>query len=331
MCPAARGESLRFATLLAMRRVAWFVSMAFAVSVYAHAQWEIETSNTTADLRGIHSVGNGVAWASGTNGTVLRSEDGGYVWQSCSIPPGAEHLDFRGIQAFDANTAFVMSSGKGDLSRLYKTTDGCHSWKLVFTNPDADGFWDAMLFAQGEKNRPYRTGSVYGDPVNDEFVEFITYDFGETWTRSRELPSARHGEAMFAASNSSVLLQSNGNKLIVTGGISGSRSRTEQYNFQHDPYVPHRYVGGDIPLALSETAGAFSVATSLADDANLIEEKGKWVGGVYGKPVTLVAAGGDFRKPDISNGSNPGNPPRPRLTATAPPSPTTPRPKPGSR
>ena len=109
-----------------------------------HAQWTLETSNTTADLRGIHNVGGGVAWASGTNGTVLRTEDGGYVWQSCTVPPGAEKLDFRGIQAFDANTAIVMSSGTGDLSRLYKTTDGCHSWKLIFTNPDKDGFFDAF-------------------------------------------------------------------------------------------------------------------------------------------------------------------------------------------
>ena len=77
----------------------------------AHGQWEFQTSNTTADLRGIHSLGNGVAWASGTNGTVLRTEDGGYVWQTCAVPPGAEKLDFRGIQGFDANTAIVMSSG----------------------------------------------------------------------------------------------------------------------------------------------------------------------------------------------------------------------------
>ena len=102
-------------------------------------------SGTTADLRGIDNVGGGVAWASGTNGTVLRTEDGGYLWQPCAVPPGAEHLDFRGIQAFDANTAIVMSSGKGDLSRLYKTTDGCQTWKLVFTNPDKDGFWDALI------------------------------------------------------------------------------------------------------------------------------------------------------------------------------------------
>jgi len=116
------------------------LALVFVGSGVARAQWEIENSGTTADLRGIDNVGGGVAWASGTNGTVLRTEDGGYLWQSCAIPPGAEHLDFRGVQAFDANTAIVMSSGKGDLSRLYKTTDGCQTWKLVFTNPDKDGF-----------------------------------------------------------------------------------------------------------------------------------------------------------------------------------------------
>ena len=121
------------------------------------------THDTTADLRGIDNVGGGVAWASGTNGTVLRTEDGGYLWQACTVPPGAEHLDFRGVQAFDANTAIVMSSGKGDLSRLYKTTDGCQTWKLVFTNPDKDGFWDAVHASIGDDQRwrgsaPRRSG-----------------------------------------------------------------------------------------------------------------------------------------------------------------------------
>jgi hypothetical protein len=37
------------------------------------------------------------------------------------MPPGAEKLDFRGIQAFDENI-IAMSSGPGDQSRLYKTT-----------------------------------------------------------------------------------------------------------------------------------------------------------------------------------------------------------------
>jgi photosystem II stability/assembly factor-like uncharacterized protein len=50
------------------------------------------------------------------------------------MPADAANLDFRGIQAFDASTAIVMSSGKGDLSRLYKTTDACATWKLQLTS-----------------------------------------------------------------------------------------------------------------------------------------------------------------------------------------------------
>jgi photosystem II stability/assembly factor-like uncharacterized protein len=218
LCPTAQGESLGFATLFAMRRVAWFVGMALAVSVCAHAQWEIESSNTTADLRGINSIGNGVAWASGTNGTVLRTEDSGYVWQTCAAPPGAEHLDFRGVQGFDANTAIVMSSGKGDLSRLYKTTDGCHTWNLVFTNPySPDGFFDAILFLDPKH------GLLFGDPSLSNWntpVEYpgdfrlrVTADGGHTWgpTSAPDWPPhpgrglhALPDESAFAASNSSI-------------------------------------------------------------------------------------------------------------------------------
>jgi photosystem II stability/assembly factor-like uncharacterized protein len=273
-------------------------------SLTASAQWLLQKSQTSADLRGIDSLNEDIAWASGANGTILRTTDGGQHWQTCVTPTGAEHLDFRAIQGFDAHTAIVMSSGKGALSRLYKTTDDCRSWRLILTNPDPDGFWDAVRFTIEERTRPYRTGVLYGDPVRDEFVEFITYDFGESWSRSEECPSARPGERLFAASNSS-LLDGPAGTLIVTGGASGSRSRTEQYNFQHDPHVPYRFVGGDIPLAISETAGAFSVATSLAGEAPLPRKgkRDKWIGGVYGLPVALVAVGGDFQRPERSKGT----------------------------
>src|SRR5580704_386958 len=122
------------------------ILLATLTTASSRAQFDIEDSHTTASLRGIHNVGGGVAWASGTNGTVLRTEDGGYLWQTCNIPPGAEKLDFRGVQAFDENTAIVMSSGPGDQSRLYKTTDGCQTWNLLFTNPDKEGFWDVLQF-----------------------------------------------------------------------------------------------------------------------------------------------------------------------------------------
>lgn len=189
-------------------------TLLLTVPVCLRAQWTIENSNTTADLRGIDNVGAGVAWASGTNGTVLRTEDGGYLWQTCAVPPGAEKLDFRGVQAFDANTAIVMSSGKGDLSRLYKTTDGCATWKLVAKNPDAEGFWDA--FQTGDPSDPEgrlvripdyaeSRALILGDSVNGELR---LWEWKEGWD-DRELELSYQvsgkvdpGEGSFAASNS---------------------------------------------------------------------------------------------------------------------------------
>ena len=73
-----------------------------------------------------------------------------------------DSLDFRGVQAWDAQTAIVMSSGKGRLSRLYKTTDGCKTWKLLFTNPESEGFYDALLFIDRQH------GIVLGDPARGD-------------------------------------------------------------------------------------------------------------------------------------------------------------------
>jgi photosystem II stability/assembly factor-like uncharacterized protein len=250
-------------------------AIAFSGLACAHAQWTLQTSNTTADLRGIHSVGNGVAWASGTNGTVLRTEDGGYVWQACTIPPGAEHLDFRGVQAFDTNTAIVMSSGKGDLSRLDKTIDGCHSWKLIITNPDAEGFWDAILL-----NRFDTDGELLGDPVNGIFAFWETSDKGTTWTRTKHGGlNALKGEGAFAASNSALFLDERFITGLVTGGPSGARVLINKGNSENAPFVARK-----LPLRSGSIgAGGFSI------------EVRDW--------CCWIAVGGDYTKPDDSTGT----------------------------
>jgi len=260
----------------------------------AQAQWQMQHSGTTADLRGIDNVGSGVAWASGTDGTVLRTEDGGYLWQNCAVPPGAAHLDFRGIQAFDANTAIVMSSGKGDLSRLCKTTDGCQTWKLVFTNPDAGGFWDAINFDSG--------GSLLGDPVNGMFTLFHSDDLGSTWTRQINdgLKDRRGSESVFAASNSSLAGQFIG-PMFVTGGPGGAvlYSQVSVWGgFEGSPETLREALEGrfntwdhhSIPVGTaSPSAGAFSVATiqSLPQPRQPPP-----------KILVIVVVGGDYTKPD---------------------------------
>ncbi|HEY1576957.1 MAG TPA: hypothetical protein VGF82_07790 [Terracidiphilus sp.] len=248
-------------------------------AVPASAQFTIQTSNTTADLRGIHNVGNGVAWASGTNGTVLRTEDGGYVWQSCSIPPGAEKLDFRSIQAFDANTAIVMSSGPGDQSRLYKTTDGCHTWRLLFTNPDKDGFWDAIQFDE----KGY--GILLGDPAGGQFAVFISDDKGENWRRQKAEGLAADGtrNGVFAASNSSLVVFSGvAHRFFVTGGSAGALYVECNGELQAGGKPETvECLQSKIPVGhATESSGGFSLA--LTSSARVV------VGGEYTKPNATV-------------------------------------------
>ena len=273
-------------------RTAFTLLALLAATTSSYAQFTIQTSNTTADLRGIHNIGNGVAWASGTNGTVLRTEDGGYVWQSCSIPPGAEKLDFRGIQAFDANTAIVMSSGTGDLSRVYKTSDGCHSWKLIFTNPDEDGFFDAIHFASDGKLY------VLGDPVKNTFALFLSDDRGDTWFAAGDKGRDAHpSEGGFAASNTS--LASYGQFLLFgTGGLDHVHAYLTATKCYPPPGHPHglaifncevTWNNSEVPVASGTAAsGVFSLAAKATTAKT-------------GAPTaTVIAVGGAYNHPDQS-------------------------------
>ncbi len=259
------------------------------------AQWDIQDSRSTASLRGIHNVGGGVAWASGTDGTVLRTEDGGYLWQTCATPPGAEKLDFRGIQAFDENTAIVMSSGKGDLSRLYKTTDGCRTWKLLFTNPDKEGFWDTLVISNHNSE-----GLLIGDQVDGKFAMFAAMPSLDDWkrfdhtVRSPDLPvnaSRSKNEVMFAASNSILAGDPGGGLAFVTGGKDGSFLHATKWHprLLFNDWWSTTFAVVPIPMAKGDSAGTFSFATRDGCPNNSV--------------CTFVVVGGDYMKPNEKTGT----------------------------
>jgi hypothetical protein len=299
------------------RRLYLIVALLFTTSTAATAQWTIQDSHATADLRGIHSIGNGVAWASGTNGTVLRTIDGGTTWQTCSIPLGAEALDFRGIQAFDADTAIVMSIGKGDISRLYKTTDACKSWKLVFTNPDKDGFWDAIearvtkagLGDVCKAGSKVITGAILGDPAIHKLDQWDTttalsfylagFEIGITCSEDKLSPSSAGifslpAEAAFAASNSVLRRIGPGTYWVAVGTrlIEYSVGFTIPSHFEAESFC-----GIGIPVRRHSTsAGIFSLA--IRPDSVAPPKSTKLFGFHWKAPscqkADMVVVGGDY-------------------------------------
>jgi photosystem II stability/assembly factor-like uncharacterized protein len=275
--------------------------------------WQMQESSATAGLRGIDSVDGSVAWASGTGGTVLKTIDGGAHWQKCVAPDAAKDgatLDFRGVQAWDADTAIVMASGPGEKSRLYKTIDGCKSWVLVFGNEEKDGFWDALRMWTPTD------GFLAGDPVNGrlflseaikELGQFVSGGFVSDY--GYLLKTRGKGEAAFAASNSCIALgpfstQDDASRDVwfATGGTSGVRV----IHFQ-------RFNGGEperLALSASElpmfprgqSGGVFSLGfrDSHGPDTEVLFKGG---GGTDLTNWDLIAVGGDYTKPNDSTGT----------------------------
>ena len=91
--------------------------------------WHDTPTGSAARLRGLSAVSSTTAWASGSLGTVLRTTDRGATWQQVG-PPGTQDLQFRDIEAFDADHAVILSIGSGSDSRIYVTADGGQTWAL---------------------------------------------------------------------------------------------------------------------------------------------------------------------------------------------------------
>jgi photosystem II stability/assembly factor-like uncharacterized protein len=247
----------------------------FALSVTLRAQsWTPQKSGTTASLRGIAAVNDQVAWASGTGGTYLRTLDGGASWTAAQVP-GAEELDFRDVHAVDERTAWLLSSGPGAQSRIYRTVDGGRSWKLLLTNPDATGFFDAIAFWDAKR------GVVAGDPVDGHFVFFATEDGGDHWLR-KPGPAALPHEGAFAASGTCLIVNGSREAWFATGGARVFHSADAGATWTA-AQTPIRHDGAG--------AGIFSVA--MRDS-----RRGVAVGGDYNKPgedihnVAITSDGG---------------------------------------
>jgi photosystem II stability/assembly factor-like uncharacterized protein len=159
------------------------------------ASWQPTTTGSTAQFRGLDAVSRKVAWLGGSDGSVLRTVDGGASWQNVS-PPETTGLLFRDVEAFSRDRALVLAIGPGDASRVYRTDDGGVTWTRTFTNDDPDAFYDCMAFFD------HRRGLAMSDPVDGKFRIIATRDGGRTWAvqPTAGMPDAIAGEAGFAAS-----------------------------------------------------------------------------------------------------------------------------------
>lgn len=231
-----------------------------------HGRWEKINVPTTASLRGLSPVNENVVWASGTEGTVIRTVDGGKNWAVFNVQ-GGEKMDFRGITAFDDKTAVIMSSGPAEKgqARIYRTGDGGATWMQMYEDKRVGVFFDAIAFWDRQH------GIVLSDPIEGKFVLFTTEDGGVTW---RQLPPsvlapALPGEGAFAASNSCLAVEGRSNVWFATGGarvarVFRSRDRGRTWAVSDTPMRPANGSSGIFSLAFQDANNGIAVGGDYA-------------------------------------------------------------------
>jgi photosystem II stability/assembly factor-like uncharacterized protein len=223
------------------------------------------TSDDNTSIRGLSVVSDQIIWASGSNGMVALSTDGGINWKWSKVK-GFENRDFRDIEAFDQKTAVIMAVAEP--ACILKTYNGGETWKLVYSDSSKGMFLDAMEFWENGN------GIVVGDPIDGKIYAARTADFGTTWHRytSKTLPYTEEGEAMFASSGTNIRRLTNLEAMVVTGG---KRSRL----MIHEKWI-------ELPILQGgETTGANSVA----------------IWNMPPKKTRIVVVGGDFTRDTLTD------------------------------
>jgi photosystem II stability/assembly factor-like uncharacterized protein len=244
----------------------------FLLAIARDSWWIVQETGRDTNLRGVSATSsdatgekrNYVVWASGSNGVILRSPDSGKTWEQLSVRGGSD-LDFRDIEAVDDHTAYVMSSGDGEKSRIYKTADAGKTWKLQYSDKRPGFFLDALSC----DSRAHCV--ALSDPVEGKFLVLATDD-GEHWNElpRDKMPSALTGEGAFAASGTALTLCGRDEVFFGTGG--GSTARVF-----HSTDRGRSWTAAETPIAAGNaSSGIFSVACAGS---------------------VVVAVGGDYKEP----------------------------------
>lgn len=258
------GKFLRISSFAVLLLMALFV-----LNSIVNAQWQKQAVDTKASLRGLSIVSEKIIWASGTGGSFLKTTDGGKTWKVGKVPD-AEKLDFRDVEAFDAKTAYLLSIGEGENSRIYKTNDGGETWRLQFKNTNPKAFFDALAFWDANN------GIAMSDPVDGKYLLIVTSDGGNTWKQlpNDKMPPAKTGEAAFAASGTCIVAGGKSDVFLVTGGQAARVFRSQNRGAS--------WLVADTPIT-SGTSGSGIFSIAMFD-----KTRGVIVGGNYEKPNEAI-------------------------------------------
>ncbi len=224
-----------------------------------YVEMEHLLKNADYSIRAIQAINDTVVWASGTGGKVVLSRNGAESFKIFQVRDSL-NVDFRGLWAFDDQTAIVMAVDNPAL--IFKTTDAGETWQEVYRKEQKGMFLNSISF-KDDKN-----GVVLGDRLDGKFFMLHTTDGGNTWNEI-DSPMGIDGEGCFAASNTCIDYLPNGDIYFVTGV-----KRAYVYSCNDKDFVWKEYLN---PMPCVNTNGADGIYTIFTQTA----QKGFIGGGNY--------------------------------------------------
>lgn len=146
------------------KQTSYFLTLIFLIilSQGINAQWVQQNSGTTSDLYSIYFTDASHGVATGINGLILKTDNGGQLWQNVASNT-ANHL----VSVFFPS--YNVGYAAGYAGTVVKTMDGGNSWTVL--NTGTTSYINTLYFFDDS------TGFAAG---NDALIIF-TSDGGNTW------------------------------------------------------------------------------------------------------------------------------------------------------
>lgn len=114
--------------------------------------WQKQTTSSLARLTSVHFTDAQHGWAAGSNGTVLKTDDGGATWERVTLPPEFSRDLLRAVWALDAQRVRLL--GEYNLTQRPSSAD-LDARAFLLASDDAGSTWQNIEPAR-PPDKPFR-------------------------------------------------------------------------------------------------------------------------------------------------------------------------------
>ncbi len=307
------------------------------------AQWTNQSSGTVQHLKSIYATGTSNVFASGNNGTGIKTTNSGVSWTSMSLGSSLTHYSLRFI---NSTTGFTV----GDGQEILKTTSSGGSWTNIgigttslydcyFTSSSSGWVAGDIEVGYGFLYNPftfnliqipanankvlrgiYFAGSTTGWVVGDGGLIIKTTNNGTSWTQQTSGSTNQLNKIMFIDANNGIVVGNAGTILkTINGGTSWaspSSGTIQNLNAIYYADASNVWVCGNNGIILRSSDGGLtwtaetSGTTEILNAIHGIGVSDIWACGNNGKIIYRSGTAPVFEtpfSPNVSVYPNPGS------------------------